>query len=115
MPSIVSHSASISASEKGSRWDQAIALLREMSGRGLEPNLVSHSTSITACDKEQRWTPCLVLLSEMHQITLVPDMFSYSAAFSAYEWDMNLQISGIMAQIRLQLTNGPLRSATKLY
>ena len=38
---VVSYSASISASEKGSEWAQALALLREMFDRRLEWGVVS--------------------------------------------------------------------------
>ena len=48
---VVSYSASISVSEKGSQWAQALALLREMFDRRLESGVVSSSASISASEK----------------------------------------------------------------
>ncbi len=47
----VNYNASISASEKGSQWVQALALLREMSDRRVESNVVSYSASISTSEK----------------------------------------------------------------
>ena len=52
---IVSYSASISASEKGSQWVQALALLREMSDQTLESDAVTYSASISASQKSLQW------------------------------------------------------------
>ncbi len=48
---IVSYNASISASEKGSQWVQALGLLRQMSDRRLESDVVSYTASISAREK----------------------------------------------------------------
>ena len=53
-PDVVSHNASVSASEKGSQWAQALALLLEMSGGRLEPEVVSHSASVSASEKDSQ-------------------------------------------------------------
>ena len=48
---VVSYNASISASEKGSQWAQALALLREMFDRRLESDVVSYSASMSATER----------------------------------------------------------------
>ena len=48
---VVSYNSSVSASEKGSQWAQALALLREMFDRRLELDVVSYSASISASEK----------------------------------------------------------------
>ena len=50
-PDVVSHSASISACEKGKHWEEALRLLQEMLQRSLTPDVVSHSAAISACEK----------------------------------------------------------------
>ena len=62
---VVNYNASISASEKGSQWAQALALLREMSDRRLESNVVSYSASVSASEKGSQWAQALSLLREM--------------------------------------------------
>ena len=52
---VVSYSASISASEKGSQRAQALALLREMFDRRLEAAVVSYNASISAGGKGSQW------------------------------------------------------------
>ena len=64
----MSYNASISASEKGSQWMQALALLRDMSDRRLESDVVSYylySASISASEKGSQWAQALALLREM--------------------------------------------------
>ena len=53
---VVSYNASISASEKGSQWAQALALLPDVSGRRLESVVVSYSASISASEKGSLWS-----------------------------------------------------------
>ena len=50
-PDAVSHSAAISACEKGKHWEEALRLLQEMLQRSLTPDVVSHSAAISACEK----------------------------------------------------------------
>jgi pentatricopeptide repeat protein len=49
-PDVVSHSASVSASEKGSQWARALSLLREMAQLLLQPDDFTYSASISACE-----------------------------------------------------------------
>ena len=62
---VVSYSASISASEKGSQWVQAWAFLREMVDRRLESNVVNYSVSMSASDKGSQWVQALAFMREM--------------------------------------------------
>ena len=50
---LVSHSAAISACEKGKHWKDALRLLQEMLHRSHTPNVESHSAAISACEKGQ--------------------------------------------------------------
>ena len=51
----MSSSASISASEKGSQWAQALVLLCDMFDRRLESDVVSYNASISAIEKGSHW------------------------------------------------------------
>ena len=62
---VVSYNASISASEKGSQWAQALALLREMCEQWLESSFVSYSASISASERGSQWAQAMALLREM--------------------------------------------------
>ena len=50
-PDVVSHSAAISACEKGKHWEEALGLLQEMLRRSLTPDAVSRNAVISACEK----------------------------------------------------------------
>ena len=62
---VVSYSASISASEKGSQWAHALALLREMSDGRLESDVVSYNASISASEKGLQWEKCFKMLEDL--------------------------------------------------
>ena len=47
---MISYSATISACEKGSQWNHALQLLREMTGREVQPEVISYSAAISACE-----------------------------------------------------------------
>ena len=51
----MSYNASISASEKGSQWAQALALLREIFDVRLESDGVSYNASMSASEKGSQW------------------------------------------------------------
>ena len=78
-----SYSASISACEKGSQWVQALALLRGMPGRRLEPSAVSYSASISACEKGSQGVQALTLLRGLPGRRLETNAASYNASIRA--------------------------------
>ena len=59
---VVSHSAAISACEKGKHWEEALRLLQKMLHRSLTPGAVSHNAAISACEKGRHWEEALGLL-----------------------------------------------------
>ena len=63
-PDVVSHSAAISACEKGKHWEEALRLLQEMLQRSPAPNVVSRNAAISACEnfKCEYWAEALHLL-----------------------------------------------------
>jgi hypothetical protein len=63
-------SASISSCEKGSQWVLALALLREMPVRRVQPGVVSYSAALCACEKSSLWAQALLLLREMLRKTV---------------------------------------------
>ena len=71
------------ASEKGSQWAQALALLREMFDRRLESNVVSYNASISASEKGTQWAQALALLRDMSGRSHESDIVSYSASISS--------------------------------
>ncbi|CAK0892995.1 unnamed protein product [Prorocentrum cordatum] len=68
----LSYSAGISACERGEQWQQALALLSEMSEVKLEPDAISYSAGVSACEKGEQWQRALALLSEMREAKLKP-------------------------------------------
>ena len=52
-PNVVSHSAAISACEKGKHWEGALGLLQKMLHRSLTRNVVSHNAAVSACEKDK--------------------------------------------------------------
>ena len=54
-PDVVSHSATISAYGKGTRWEEALRLLQERLHNSLRPEAVSHNAVISACEKGTLW------------------------------------------------------------
>ncbi len=69
---VVSHSAAISACEKGKRWGEALRLLQEMLHRSLAPGVVSHSAAISACEEGTHLSLTLILLRRRPPISLAP-------------------------------------------
>ena len=61
-PDVVSHSAAISACEKGRHWEEAIRLLREISHSALIADVVSYSAAIEGCGGVGQWVATLQLL-----------------------------------------------------
>jgi pentatricopeptide repeat domain-containing protein 1 len=61
-PNVFSYSAAISACEKGSQWENALELLREMDKCGITPNVVSYNATISAFEKGGQWEKALKLL-----------------------------------------------------
>ena len=102
---VVSYSASISASEKGSQWAEALGLLREMFDRRLESDVVSYSASISAsgkgsqedianfiarkrireCKHVSQWVMGFALLPELLDRRIQAGMITYSAVLGSCE------------------------------
>ena len=52
---IVCYNATISACEKGRKWEKALQLFQEMRENGIEPNVISYSSTISDCKKGRNW------------------------------------------------------------
>ena len=88
-PNVVSYNASISASEKGSQWGQALVLLREMMfDRRLESDVVSYNASISASEKGSQWGQALVLLREISGRRCGTKVVPEDGFISSCEWCM---------------------------
>jgi len=82
-PDVISYSATISACEKGGKWEKALELLSEMENRNVQPDVISYSATISACEKGGKRDKALELLSEMKNRNANPDVISYNATISA--------------------------------
>ena len=51
---MISYSATISACEKGERWEQALSLLPEVRRSWLGPDVISYNAATSACEKGQQ-------------------------------------------------------------
>eukprot|EP00438_Fugacium_kawagutii_P030805 Skav229495 [mRNA] locus=scaffold2455:48355:48795:- [translate_table: standard] len=60
-PNVISYSASISACEKGSQWQQALALLQHMPRAQVLPNLYAQNSTISSCEKAMQWQVALAI------------------------------------------------------
>ncbi len=94
-PRMVSHSAVISACEKGKHWEEALRLGQEMLQRSLTPDVVSNNAAIGACEKGTHWEQTLRLL-QMHHRLLTHNAVSHNLAISACEkgkhWEEALRL-----------------------
>ena len=61
-PDVASHSAAISACEKGKHWEQTLRLLQENAHRSPTPDVVRYSAVISAGEKGKHWEEALRLL-----------------------------------------------------
>jgi pentatricopeptide repeat protein len=84
-PDVISYSAAISACEKGSQWQRALDLLKEMREQDVQPDLPCFNAAISACEKGSQYQRALELLDEIQEQGLEPDAISFSAAISACE------------------------------
>ena len=49
---VITHSATISACEKGRQWQRAVGLFEEMSKRGIQSNVITWSATTNACRQD---------------------------------------------------------------
>ena len=82
-PNIISCSASISACEKGAKWERTVELLGQMREFVLKPDMFSDSAAMSACRKRDKWDRTFELLKKMRERGLKPDVISCSAALLA--------------------------------
>eukprot|EP00913_Durusdinium_trenchii_P019403 g18241.t1 len=80
-PNMICRSAAMSACERESQWQSAVAILKCMMDDGLQPDVVAYSTATSACEKAWQWQRALLLDMEERSIPL--NTFSYNAAISA--------------------------------
>ena len=67
-PSSPSYSSAIMACSASGQWEPAVALLREMSQRGLSPSRTSYAPAIKACGQGDNPNMALSLLREMSEV-----------------------------------------------
>jgi len=84
-PNAVTCSIGIAAHAELGQWEEAIGLLKEMQGRGMEVDAVPYNYAISACGGCGRWPEALELLRTMRQDGLVPGVKAYNAAIVACE------------------------------
>ena len=70
---VVTYTATISACEKGRRWQRALGFFEEMRSQGLRANVITYNATISA----------LGLLEEMYSQGLQANVITYSATISA--------------------------------
>ncbi|CAE8642328.1 unnamed protein product [Polarella glacialis] len=91
----VSYSASISACERGRRWEVCLALLQEMPLTRATPNTISFNAAISACEGEA-WPAALRLLQEMSARRIEASTMSYNAASNScdtgWQWARALHL-----------------------
>ena len=58
---VVSFITAISAWEKRSRWDRALALLHRMRETGMTADVMSFNVAWSSCEKAEQWEQAVVL------------------------------------------------------
>ncbi|CAK9005375.1 unnamed protein product [Durusdinium trenchii] len=82
-PNMICRSAAMSACERESQWQSAVAILKCMMDDGLQPDVVAYSTATSACEKAWQWQRALLLVFDMEERSIPLNTFSYNAAISA--------------------------------
>lgn len=80
-------SASLTSLGRQKLWEQAIAVLEEALGLGVEASTSTINSVISACARAEQWEEALSRLHEMPQNCLPPDTISYSAAIGSCKSD----------------------------
>lgn len=62
---------------------QALRLLRDMRGKGINPDRASYTTVMECCSKAGQWELALTLLQEMMGDGLTPDRYAIHTAIGA--------------------------------
>ncbi|CAE8677800.1 unnamed protein product, partial [Polarella glacialis] len=106
-PDAISYNTAISCSEKGSRWEVALALLTCMELQtSLAPNVISYTAAISACSRGLQWRRALALASEMRLQKVFPNVITYGACIAACargrQWNRALHLLCQMREQRLQ-------------
>ncbi|CAE8643251.1 unnamed protein product [Polarella glacialis] len=103
---VVGFSSVTSACEKGSQWERALRLLREMQAETVRPNVITYTAVINACGRGGQWRRAVEVAAEMRQSSLRPDTVCYQALASACErgsrWSHALLIVQEMRETRLR-------------
>ncbi|CAJ1400856.1 unnamed protein product [Effrenium voratum] len=85
--------AVISACEKCSQWERAVALLGAM---GPKADVIAFNTAIVACGKGLRWPVAVALLARLRPSSLAPSVVTYSSVMSALErsrqWELAVEL-----------------------
>ncbi|CAE8611524.1 unnamed protein product [Polarella glacialis] len=114
-PDAFSFASSVSACEKGSQWEPALALLTFMAEEGLRPNIYAASAAVSACEKSRRWEHAIMVLGGAKLASLEPNAFTCSAAISACEkcsrWPESLLVLSWMRQAPQQMSAVALTAA----
>ena len=87
-PSAISHTARISACEKGKQWQRVSRRCSaSCGGEEVEPGVVSYSAGIRDCENGEQWQPALALLSELRR------RHAGVQRHQTHSWDEDLQVS----------------------
>ncbi len=54
-PGVITYNTTISASEKGQKWEAVLGLLAEMRQDLLQPHVITYNTTMSASEKEEQW------------------------------------------------------------
>jgi len=70
---VVMYGCVLNACSVAGEWQRALALLRDMEDRGMQPNLVCYTSVITACQRAGEWRKALNILIRMSNNGPSPD------------------------------------------
>ncbi|CAE8618006.1 unnamed protein product [Polarella glacialis] len=138
-PNTVAYNAALSAAERGSQWEQAMALLQDLlflkmkqpagteSLRRLGPDQISFSAAISACGAASRWQQSIALLRSLPMHGLKADVVAYNAAISAaalseseeaflafdLAWELFLEVTAASLEPSMVTFNSAINAAEK--
>lgn len=83
-------------------WEQALALLEEMTSKDIKKDLLTYNSCIVALNHAHKWHLALLMMNEMSSKSFTKDAFSFRSCISALSSSSNwAQISGLMAEMQI--------------
>eukprot|EP00435_Cladocopium_sp_Y103_P033952 s2279_g8.t1 len=99
---LVAYNATLTSCEKGSRWVEALLLLKEVEDVKLTADVITYSAAMSACNQADQWQIALSLFTELRGLRLRPSSVAMNAAINSLgkgkHWTKAIQTFEAMQQ-----------------